>query len=104
MVDMSGLFRYVINRTDDDEWVTIGDELDHAERYLKIMEMRMLDRLSWRIESDEACRSVPLPKLLIQPLVENAILHGVEQRVGPGTVMLIVKSLKSSGIYIGYGN
>jgi two-component system sensor histidine kinase YesM len=97
VVDMSGLFRYVINRTDDDEWVTIGDELDHAERYLKIMEMRMLDRLSWRIESDEACRSVPLPKLLIQPLVENAILHGVEQRVGPGTVMLIVRPSSRPG-------
>lgn len=91
VVDMSGLFRYVINRTDDDEWVTIGDELDHAERYLKIMKMRMLDRLSWRIDSDAASRSVPLPKLLIQPLVENAILHGVEQRVGPGSVILRVE-------------
>ncbi|WP_373285812.1 sensor histidine kinase [Paenibacillus segetis] len=91
VVAMSGLFRYVINRSDEDEWVTIGDELDHAERYLKIMEMRMLDRLTWRIESDEACRRVPLPKLLIQPLVENAILHGVEQKVGPGTVKLCIK-------------
>ncbi|WP_110929995.1 cache domain-containing sensor histidine kinase [Paenibacillus bouchesdurhonensis] len=88
VVAMSGLFRYVINKTDEDEWVTLGDELDHAERYLKIMEMRMVDRLSWRIEADEDCRRVPVPKLLIQPLVENAILHGVEQRVGPGTVVL----------------
>lgn len=91
VVDMSGLFRYVINRSDDDDWVTLGDELDHAERYLKIMGMRMLDRLSWRIESEEAIRRVPLPKLLIQPLVENAILHGVEQRVGPGIVLLSAK-------------
>lgn len=88
VVAMSGLFRYVINRSDDDEWVTLGDELEHAERYLKIMEMRMVDRLMWRIEADEECRKVPLPKLLIQPLVENAILHGIEQRVGPGTVRL----------------
>ncbi|WP_055106980.1 cache domain-containing sensor histidine kinase [Paenibacillus ihumii] len=91
VVAMSGIFRYVINKTDEDEWVTLGDELDHAERYLKIMEMRMVDRLSWRIEADEACRRVPVPKLLIQPLVENAILHGVEQRVGPGTVILRVE-------------
>lgn len=91
VVDMSGLFRYVINRSDDDEWVTLGDELDHVERYLKIMGMRMLDRLSWQIESEEEIRRVPLPKLLIQPLVENAILHGVEQRVGPGTVLLSAK-------------
>lgn len=97
VVDMSGLFRYVINRSDDDEWVTLGDELDHAERYLKIMGMRMLDRLSWRIESEEVIRRVPLPKLLIQPLVENAILHGVEQRVGPGTVLLSAKPSSRQG-------
>lgn len=88
VVAMSGLFRYVINRKDEDEWVMIGDELDHAERYLIIMKMRMLDRLSWRIEADEASRAVPIPKLLIQPIVENAILHGVEQRLGPGTVIV----------------
>ncbi|CAM4092471.1 sensor histidine kinase [Paenibacillus alkaliterrae] len=88
VVAMSGLFRYVISRADEDEWVTVGDELEHAERYLKIMDMRMLDRLSWRIEADDASRCVPIPKLLIQPLVENAILHGVEQRVGQGTVVL----------------
>ncbi|MDQ6419430.1 sensor histidine kinase [Paenibacillus sp. LHD-117] len=90
VVAMSGLFRYVISRADEEEWVTIGDELDHAERYLTIMDMRMLDRLSWTIEADETCRKVPIPKLLIQPLVENAILHGVEQRIGPGTVTLRV--------------
>lgn len=88
VVAMSGLFRYVINRKDEDEWVTVRDELDHAERYLMIMKMRMLDRLSWRIEADENCNHVPIPKLLIQPIVENAILHGVEQRLGPGTVIV----------------
>ncbi|CAM4480145.1 two-component system sensor histidine kinase YesM [Paenibacillus endophyticus] len=97
VVAMSGLFRYVINRTDDDEWVTLGDELDHAERYLKIMEMRMVDRLVWRIEADEECRKVPLPKLLIQPIVENAILHGIEQRVGIGTVILRAEPSSRNG-------
>ncbi|WHX49508.1 sensor histidine kinase [Paenibacillus woosongensis] len=97
VVAMSGLFRYVITKMDEDEWVTLGDELDHAERYLKIMAMRMMDRLSWRIEADEDCRRVPVPKLLIQPLVENAILHGVEQRVGSGTVILRVEQASRPG-------
>ncbi|WP_202128504.1 cache domain-containing sensor histidine kinase [Paenibacillus dendrobii] len=88
VVSMSGLFRYVINRSEEDEWVTIGDELDHAGRYLTIMKMRMLDRLSWSIDTQDERRAVPLPKLLIQPLVENAILHGVEQRSGKGMVMV----------------
>lgn len=90
VVAMSGLFRYVIARPDEDEWVTISDELDHAERYLKIMDMRLVDRLSWRIAADDVCRRTPIPKLLIQPLVENAITHGVEQQIGPGTVEIIV--------------
>jgi two-component system sensor histidine kinase YesM len=90
VVAMSGLFRYVIARPDDDEWVTISDELDHAERYLKIMDMRLIDRLSWQIIARDACRRTPIPKLLVQPLVENAILHGVEQRIGPGTVEIQV--------------
>lgn len=97
VIAMSGLFRYVISHADEDEWVTIGDELEHAQRYLKIMDMRMIDRLAWKVESEENCRSVPIPKLLIQPLVENAILHGVEQRIGAGTVVVRVEPSERTG-------
>ncbi|MGG0822292.1 sensor histidine kinase [Paenibacillus turicensis] len=97
VIAMSDLFRYVINKTEDDVWVTIGEELDHAARYLKIMKMRMLDRLSWTIDINEEYRDVPLPKLLVQPLVENAILHGVEQRYEQGMVQIEVKSSSRQG-------
>lgn len=97
VVAMSGLFRYVISKDDEDEWVTVGDEMEHAERYLKIMEMRMLDRLSWQIDADEVCCKAHIPKLLVQPLVENAILHGVEQRVGHGNVVIRVKPSDTPG-------
>ncbi len=93
IVAMSGLFRYVIgSASGNDEWVTIRDELEHAQRYLQIMKMRLGDRLHWRIDADERLLHAPIPKLLIQPLVENAILHGVESRIGPGTVTIRVKS------------
>jgi two-component system sensor histidine kinase YesM len=98
VVAMSGLFRYVISREDEDVWVTVGDELDHAERYLTIMGMRLMDRLQWRIEAAEYTRSVRIPKLLIQPLVENAVMHGVEQRIEPGTVV-VRATLDESGDY-----
>jgi len=91
VVAMSGLFRYVIGRNgNDDEWVTVKDELEHAERYLQIMTMRLGDRLSWRIEAEPGLENAPIPKLLIQPLVENAILHGVESKLGPGSVVVEV--------------
>ncbi|MEK0315541.1 cache domain-containing sensor histidine kinase [Cohnella sp. 56] len=93
VVAMSGLFRYVIGSTGgNDEWVTVRDELEHAQRYLQIMKMRLIDRLSWRIAADDKLMQVPIPKLIIQPLVENAILHGVESRIGPGSVTIQVVS------------
>jgi two-component system sensor histidine kinase YesM len=92
---MSGLFRYVIgSAAGNDERVTIRDELEHAQRYLQIMKMRLVDRLSWNIEADETLLRVPIPKLIIQPLVENAILHGVESRISPGSVTIRVCSVK----------
>ncbi|BBI33506.1 cache domain-containing sensor histidine kinase [Cohnella abietis] len=95
IVAMSGLFRYVIgSASGNDEWVTIRDELEHAQRYLQIMKMRLVDRLHWQIDADEELLQVPIPKLIIQPLVENAILHGVESRISPGSVTIRVSSTK----------
>lgn len=90
VVVMSGLFRYLIGNSNSDEWVTLGEEMEQVKRYLKIMEMRMGDRLSWIIKLEPEEAAVPVPKLLVQPIVENAILHGVESRVGSGTVSVTV--------------
>jgi len=94
---MSGLFRYVISRSDDVEWVTIGNEADHAELYFKIMEMRLIDRLEWKIDIEDASRHIPIPKLMIQPLVENAIMHGVEKSNERGTVVLSIQASDREG-------
>jgi two-component system sensor histidine kinase YesM len=100
VIAMSDLFRYVIHKSEGDEWVTIEEEFEHAARYLKIMKMRLLDRLLWSIQLDEACRNIPLPKLLVQPLVENAILHGVEQRHGDGMVRLEARPSSRPGYVV----
>ncbi|NBD25103.1 sensor histidine kinase [Paenibacillus sp. T1] len=90
---MSGLFRYVIGSAEaHEEWVTVRDEVEHTRRYLQIMKMRLIDRLHWEIDADEGLLHVPIPKLILQPLVENAILHGVESRIGPGSVTVRVRS------------
>lgn len=90
VVVMSRLFRYIIGSPNMDEWVTVGEELEQVRRYLQIMEMRMGERLTWIIALEPQEAAVPVPKLLIQPIVENAILHGVESRVGSGTVRIMV--------------
>nr|WP_310833428.1 sensor histidine kinase [Paenibacillus typhae] len=97
VVVMSRLFRYIIGSPNMDEWVTLGEELEQVRRYLQIMEMRMGERLTWTIELEQPEAAVPVPKLLIQPIVENAILHGVESRVGSGTVSILIAPSGRSG-------
>ncbi|WP_082350821.1 cache domain-containing sensor histidine kinase [Paenibacillus xylanivorans] len=98
VVAMSRLFRYIISSPNKNEWVTLADELEHAERYLRIMEMRLGERLTWEIQLSDSMRTVKIPKLLIQPLVENAILHGVESRIGPGKVSVRVDASTKEGL------
>lgn len=90
MVSMSRLFRYVIEPAHHDSWVTLGEEMAQIRRYLELMEMRLGERLSWQIHMPSEAARIPLPKLLIQPILENAILHGVENRIGNGRVEISV--------------
>jgi sensor histidine kinase YesM len=64
----------------------LSQELDLAEHYLRLLGARMEDRLHWHIDADEAARRVQVPPLLLQPLVENAIHHGLEPQLEGGTV------------------
>ena len=70
------------------ETVPLGEELTLLGHYLRLMQMRMGDRLSFSIEADASARAVMLPPLLLQPLVENAIHHGLEGQVEPGHVRI----------------
>ena len=67
---------------------SLGQELDLAEQYLQLMQARMEDRLSYRIDADEQARRALLPPMLLQPLVENAIRHGLEPSVRGGQVQV----------------
>ncbi|MBE1440614.1 sensor histidine kinase [Paenibacillus sp. OAS669] len=91
VVAMSDLFRYVIDSPNKDEWVTIGEELEHIKRYLRIMSVRFGSRLVWDISAPDVYHHVHVPKLLIQPLVENAILYGLEGKTGSGLITIRVE-------------
>nr|WP_282943425.1 sensor histidine kinase [Paenibacillus sp. RC67] len=91
VVAMSELFRYVIDNPNKDEWVTIGEELDHIKRYLRIMSVRFGSRLVWDISASDSYNHILVPKLLIQPLVENAILYGLEGKTGARLVSVRVE-------------
>jgi two-component system sensor histidine kinase YesM len=91
---MSNLFRYTITKETDDDWVFLKDEVKHIGDYMEIMKMRFGDRLQWQVIVPLEYELVRIPKLIIQPLVENAILHGAGNKVGNFIVSITVKPVK----------
>jgi sensor histidine kinase YesM len=65
---------------------TVGEEIDLIEALLAIAAARLRARLQYTIRVPESIREMPLPPLLLQPLVENAIRHGIEPAVGGGSI------------------
>jgi sensor histidine kinase YesM len=64
----------------------LGDELDMLENYLQILKIRFGERLRWRFEVPEDARLFSFPPMLLQPLVENAVRHGIEPKLGGGEI------------------
>ena len=79
--------RHSLPRTDD-ELSTLGAELERALAYLEILKVRMGARLSVQVDVPETLRATPLPPMMLQTLVENAIKHGLEPRTAGGTVWI----------------
>ena len=73
------------------EWITIGQELDHIKNYLTIQKIRYADILNYKIEADENLLDMKMIKLVLQPLVENAIYHGIKNKRGRGELSVSVK-------------
>jgi two-component system sensor histidine kinase AlgZ len=84
--DLSDLFRAALGA--DGRPSTLGTELELARRYLAIEQLRLGDRLRIQIELDDLPMDMVLPALLLQPLVENAVYHGVQPLAAGGTVSL----------------
>ncbi len=66
------------------EWITIQQELDHIKHYLTIQKIRYADILTYEINANEDLLHFKTIKLCLQPLVENAIYHGIKNRRGRG--------------------
>jgi sensor histidine kinase YesM len=72
--------------------VTVREELETLRPYLEIEQVRLGERLTIDLEVDDACRGALVPHLILQPLVENAIRHGISPRRGPGRVRVVVSA------------
>jgi LytS/YehU family sensor histidine kinase len=79
--------RHSLPRTQE-ESSSLGEELERAIAYLEILRIRMGPRLQVQVDVPEALLGTPLPPMMLQTLVENAIKHGLEPRTGGGTVWI----------------
>jgi signal transduction histidine kinase len=76
------------------ESVPLGREFAQLRAYLDIMALRMGPRLSYRLELPAALERTEVPPMLLQPLVENAIKHGLEPKVGHGSIDVVARALR----------
>jgi len=93
LMRLSGLLRGVLRS--GEEFVTIGEELDLIEAYLDIERARFEDRLRVHIDVPWELRRIRIPALVIQPLVENAIKHGISESLSGGEVRISARLQQS---------
>jgi two-component system, LytTR family, sensor kinase len=85
---LSRLLRQVLQR-EHGELIPLRQELQFIEEYLGIEQVRFSDRLSVRWEIDEVVRDALVPSFILQPLVENAVRHGIAKRAENGVIEVI---------------
>jgi two-component system, LytTR family, sensor kinase len=82
---LSDLLRYTLDHAGDQQ-VALEDELAVLRRYLEIQYVRFPDRMTFDIDLAPEARRAAVPALLLQPLAENAVRHGIARSAGPGVV------------------
>lgn len=99
---LAKLFRSSISK--GEELVSIETELEHIENYLKIQKMRYKNKLDYAIEVSDTVRQYKTIKLILQPIVENAIYHGIKMKRGPGLITVASEETDSEITLIVHDN
>ncbi len=82
--NLSSIFRFSI--TPGEKFVSLETEMAFAEKYLQIHQYRLGERLQYRLALPEMLLQSAVPKLILQPLVENAVIHGIDRLQGGGRI------------------
>jgi two-component system, sensor histidine kinase YesM len=83
---LSSFFRISLSKGRD--WITIGEEIERTRSYLTIQKIRYRDILDFKIEIDDQILDYTILKLILQPLVENALYHGIKNKRHGGTIFI----------------
>jgi LytS/YehU family sensor histidine kinase len=88
--ELADIFRYALESTRV-EWVKLDDELRFIEACLAIEKTRFDERLTYSLDVDASLRSLKIPPMILQPLVENAIKHGIGPKIEGGEVRIVAR-------------
>ena len=91
----STYFRISLSKGHD--WISVAQEINHVKNYLLIQQIRYANILSYEIRVGEGLENVPILKLLLQPLVENAIYHGIKNKRGRGKIIVEAELVDAFG-------
>jgi len=86
VASLSRLFRIGLSR--GNEMIPLKDEIEHVRHYLVIQKLRYKDKLDYSIDVEPSIEPLAVLKLILQPIVENAIYHGIKERRGPGRIRI----------------
>jgi LytS/YehU family sensor histidine kinase len=89
LVELAEFLRHTIGTRDDH--AAVAEEIRFVEMYLRLERARLGDRLRVRVQVDESALALPMPVLTLQPLVENAVVHGLAPKRGPGQLTVAVR-------------
>jgi two-component system sensor histidine kinase YesM len=95
---LSKFFRISLSKGRD--WITIGEEVERTRSYLTIQRMRYRDIMDFKIEMDEEVAQYTILKLILQPLVENAIYHGIKNKREGGTIVVRARQENESEVHL----
>ena len=95
---LSSFFRIALSKGQD--WITIRQELEHVRSYLTIQKMRYRDILDYKIEVDEDILNGAILKLTLQPLVENALYHGIKNKRNGGVITVQARRMDQNGVLL----
>lgn len=87
------LLRMIINK--DGEFITIENEIDNINNYISILQMRHSIDISLKLDIDVALKEYKIPRLLLQPIVENSIIHGTEDERNGIIIKIMVQEIES---------
>jgi len=97
ITSLSRLFRISLSRGKN--IISVQDELEHVRHYLIIQKMRYKNQFEYEIEAEEETLRCKTLKLILQPIVENAIYHGIEKMADPGMIWITVKKIDSKILF-----